>query len=108
MKSVRDEIKKIWRECFNDTREYVEMYFDRVFRESDAMTLERDGQIVSSLLLQPFSFKFQGIETTISYIAGAATKRVARGQGNMSRLILSALRGVKRARRYYVHPYPGP
>lgn len=91
MKSVRDEIKKIWHECFDDTREYVEMYFDRVFRESDAMTLEQDGHIVSSLLLQSYGFKFQGVETTVSYIAGAATKRSARGQGNMSRLILLAL-----------------
>lgn len=91
MKSVRDDIKKIWRECFDDTREYVEMYFDRVYRESDALTLERDGVTVSSLLLQSYTLRFQGADIPVGYIAGAATRRSARGQGYMSRLMLTAL-----------------
>lgn len=87
----KDEIKKIWGECFDDPREYVEMYFSRVYSERDALALERGGKIVSSLLLQPYSMKFQHAEVTIGYIAGAATRRHSRGNGYMSALMLEAL-----------------
>lgn len=91
MKSLRDDIKKIWKECFDDSREYVEMYFDRIFQEADVMTLENDGSIVSSLLLQPYTFRYQDLLAGMSYIAGAATRRAARGKGYMSQLVIKAL-----------------
>ena len=96
----KDEIKKIWRECFDDTPEYVEMYFNRVYSERDALTLEKGERIVSSLLLQPYSFRFQGTDVTIGYIAGAATRRNARGKGYMSELMVGAL--DEAARRGYM------
>ena len=37
--SKRDEIKKIWTECFKDSREYVDMFFDQVYRDDEAMLL---------------------------------------------------------------------
>ena len=37
--SKKDEIKRLWAESFGDSREFVEMYFDRVYRDADAMTL---------------------------------------------------------------------
>ena len=37
--SKRDEIKKIWLECFQDPRPYVDMYFDQVYRDDEALLL---------------------------------------------------------------------
>ncbi|MDE6459787.1 MAG: GNAT family N-acetyltransferase [Paramuribaculum sp.] len=87
----KDEIRRIWTECFDDSREFVEMFFSRVYRESDALTLEKGGKIVSSMLLQPYTMKFQGTEVTTGYICGAATRRAARGNGYMSELMVEAL-----------------
>ena len=91
--SKRDEIKKIWTECFKDPREYVEMFFDQVYRDDEAMMLtDQSGTPVSSLLLQNYRMSFHGEEPSVSYIAGAATRRSKRGQGYMSRLMVDALR----------------
>lgn len=50
--SKRDDIIKIWQESFNDSRAYVSMYFDRVYRDDEAVVLtDPQGVTVSSLLL---------------------------------------------------------
>ncbi len=88
----RDEIKKIWLECFNDSRSYVDMYFDNVYRDDEAMILtDQTGAAVSSLMLQRYAMSFHGAEPNVGYIAGAATKRSRRGEGFMTRLMRSAL-----------------
>lgn len=89
--SRKDEIKRMWADIFGDSSEYVDMYFDRVYSDSDAMTLCADGHVVSSLLLQPYVMTFHGREATASYIAGAATRRNMRGRGLMSALMADAL-----------------
>ncbi len=90
--SKRDEIKKIWLECFQDPRPYVDMYFDQVYREDEARLLcDQSDAPVSSLMLQRYLMSFHGSEPSVSYIAGAATRRARRGQGFMSRLMQMAL-----------------
>ncbi len=87
----KEEIKKIWTECFDDSREFVEMFFNRVYKESDALVLEKNGKIVSSMLLQPYAMTFQGTQVTTGYICGAGTRRAARGNGYMNELMVEAL-----------------
>ncbi|WP_289755258.1 GNAT family N-acetyltransferase [uncultured Duncaniella sp.] len=90
--SKRDDIIRIWRESFSDSREYVSMYFDRVYRDDEALTyVDDNGVTVSSLLLQQFRMTFHGAEVPVSYLAGAATRRSHRGKGYMSKLMREAL-----------------
>ena len=90
--SKRDEIKKIWLECFQDPRPYVDMYFDQVYRDDEALLLcDQSDAPVSSLMPQRYRMSFHGSEPSVSYIAGAATRRARRGQGFMSRLMEMAL-----------------
>ncbi|MCM1163053.1 MAG: GNAT family N-acetyltransferase [Muribaculaceae bacterium] len=89
----RDDIMKIWQESFKDSREYVAMYFDRVYRDDEAMLLtDPQGAPVSSLLLQRYEMTMHGRAVPVSYIAGAATRRQYRGRGYMSELMTGALR----------------
>lgn len=87
-----DDIKKIWTEAFDDTPEYVDMYFDRVYRDADVVATMHSGHAVSSMLLQRYAILFHGSEMGMSYIAGAATRRQMRGKGLMQGLIAEALR----------------
>ena len=90
--SKRDDIKRIWQESFSDTREYVRMYFEQVYRDDDALLLhDAEGVPVSSLLLQHYSMSFHGATPPVSYIAGAATRRNQRGKGYMTELMRMAL-----------------
>lgn len=89
--SKKEDVRRIWGECFQDSPEYVDMYFDRVYSDADAMLLEHDDKPVSSLLLQRYAMTFHGSEVPVGYIAGAATRRHYRGKGYMSRLIREAI-----------------
>lgn len=90
--SKRDDIKKIWIECFDDSRQYVDMYFDQIYRDEEALLLkDATDAPVSSMMLQRYAMSFHGQEPGVSYIAGAATRRSKRGQGFMTSLMLAAL-----------------
>lgn len=93
--SVKDDIKRLWQEAFGDTKEFVDMYFDSVYTDADAMTLEVDGRMVSSLLLQPYLLRFHGETLPVAYVSGAATRRQSRGKGYMSQLMLNALQSAR-------------
>jgi len=84
---------KIWQESFKDSRSYVTMFFDRVYRDDEAMLLnDPAGTPVSSLLLQQYAMFLHGSTLPVGYIAGAATRRSQRGKGYMSQLMTQALK----------------
>lgn len=87
----KNEIIKIYREVFRDPLEYVEMYFSRVYREEEAMTLEVDGLCVSSLFLQRRVMDFYGEPVQLGYIAAAATRKQYRDRGYMHELLVDSL-----------------
>lgn len=92
--SKKDDVRHIWRECYKDSDEYLDMYFDRIYRDADAMTISVDGRMVSSLLSQPYKFWFYGQELPIAYLSGAVTRRSARGKGYMTSLVEQAIRAA--------------
>lgn len=91
--NLRDETKKLWKECFTDSDEFVEMFFSRVYRDDDLIYLtgEKGGNIQSAMLLQRYALSFHGQELPMAYVCGAATKRSQRGKGLMSLLMSRAL-----------------
>jgi len=88
----KDAVKKIWRESFDDSEQYVDMFFSRVYRDDDAMLLVDNGIPSSSLLLQRYAMNFHGVTVSIGYVCGAATIKDARCHGLMHRLMSDALR----------------
>lgn len=90
--NTTDAVKRIWKECFDDSDEYVDMFFTEVYDPSHLMTSLHDGKPVSSLLLQPFVMNFHGVELPANYICGAATLPKFRMHGIMSELIRQALK----------------
>lgn len=88
----KDELKRLWSDSFGDSPEYVDMFFSRVYRDSDLIAAEQNGHTLSYLLLQPYSFMFHGAILPTGYICGANTRRNQRGKGLMSKLMTDALR----------------
>ncbi len=93
--SKKDDIQKIWRECFPaDSAQWRRMFFDAVYIDEEALTINdsETGSAVSSLLLLSYSMTFQGRSVGLGYIYGAGTLRKYRARGYMSRLMRQALR----------------
>ncbi|MDL2282656.1 GNAT family N-acetyltransferase [Parabacteroides sp. OttesenSCG-928-G06] len=86
----KEQIKELWRICFQDTEDFISLYFDRVFKEEEALFIELDGRIVSFLQIIPYTLTWHGREITMGYISGSCTDPRERGKGLMRKLLMQA------------------
>lgn len=96
MNNRKEQIKELWRRCFHDPEDFITLYFDRVFKEEQAYTIERDGRVVSFLQVIPYTLIWHGREIRMGYISGACTDPRERGKGLMRKLLKKAFTGMRR------------
>lgn len=92
------EIRRLWRDRFNDSRNWMTNVFPRIYHDEEAMVIpdEEGNGIISMLLLRRYRMKYRDTVIPAGYIYGAATARAHQGKGYMSRLVGDALREANR------------
>ena len=83
----RKAIEQLWQECFGDSETFVRFYFDRKYRDEDALLYEQDGKPTAAFLMLPYTIAWKGQSLKSAYISGACTQANARNQGIMGRLL---------------------
>ena len=71
----KQQIVNLWRTCFGDSEAFISLYFDRVYKDENAMTIEKDGKIVSALQIVPHTMTYLGTEISVGYISGRKRAR---------------------------------
>lgn len=116
---------RLWQDTFGDSDAFVRLFFTRVYRPQNALTLSRDGHLAAMLHIVPYRLRVGRRTLPAAYICGVSTRPEARGQGLMTALMRRALRTMRRrgfalttlipaepwlfdvyARLGYVHPIP--
>ena len=116
---------RLWQDTFGDSDAFVRLFFTRVYRPQNALTLTRDGHLAAMLHIVPYRLNVGHRTLPAAYICGVCTRPEARGQGLMTDLMHRALRTMRRrgfaltmlipaepwlfdvyARLGYVHPIP--
>lgn len=92
MKTKIDKVRAIFEEAFRDDPSWNKWFFDHVYDDEDAMLLTRGGNVVSTLMLQRYKFRYCDTDVPMAYIFGAATAEAYRGKGYMTELMTEALR----------------
>ncbi|MDR2087420.1 MAG: GNAT family N-acetyltransferase [Dysgonamonadaceae bacterium] len=87
MESRKTQIINLWRTVFDDSGEFLRLYFSKVYRDENTFVIEKNGQVVSALQLLPYTMSFCGEEISVAYISGACTLPSEQGKGWMSRLL---------------------
>lgn len=88
----KERIRTIWDESFaNTSSQWRQWFFDNVYDDDEALLLIKDGNPMSTLMLQRRTQRYDDVDIPMAYIAGAATARRVRGHGHMSRLMDYAL-----------------
>ncbi len=80
-------LKQIWRECFGDTDEYIDCFFDDLFKEENMVVLEEDGAPVSMAALLPCTLVLGSETYPISYLYAMSTLPEYQGRGLGGRLL---------------------
>lgn len=92
METKRQKIASLWKTCFGDTDEFIQLYFDGKYTDENALLYEENGQATAALLMLPYPMTWAGTTLSASYISGACTLPEARNKGLMKRLLTEALR----------------
>lgn len=85
--TTKDEVKALWKLCFNDSEEFTDLYFKLRYRDDINMAIREDGRVISALQMIPYPMTFCGETISTSYISGACTHPDYRSHGTMRRLL---------------------
>ena len=73
-------LRRLWKECFNDTDEFIDMYFTRIYSPQVDYSIERDGRVVSALQCLPYNMLCGGNTVLAGYLSGVCTDASYRRQ----------------------------
>ncbi len=87
--------KGLYEKAFpEDSRRFVDFYYEYKTRDNEILVLEKEGQIVSMLHLNPYRMIVNGYETAGCYIVAVATREDCRHRGHMRTLLERALQDL--------------
>ena len=96
--SVDEHIKtrKLWEEIFTeDTKEFLDYYYDVKTKDNEIYVIEEDDKIVSMLHLNPYEMRIGTKVYNTHYIVAVATDEKYRKRGFMRELLTYAMDVMK-------------
>jgi GNAT superfamily N-acetyltransferase len=91
----KQQVIDLWRRCFDDSDEFVDLFFSRVYKDENELTIDKEGKVISALQIIPYTMTFWGKEISVGYIYGACTDPSERGMGHMTHLVNEAFQIMK-------------
>ena len=88
---MKQQIIDLWKLSFGDTDEFIQLYFDRVYKEENTFVIKKGGKVVSALQILPYEMTYCGTTIPVGYICGVCTEPSERGKGLMNQLMVQAL-----------------
>jgi predicted acetyltransferase len=89
-KTKKKQIIRLWKGAFDDSDKFIRLYFNSVYRDENAIVLEKKGKILASLQMLPYTMTFCGEEISVAYISGACTAPSEQRKGLMKQLLQNA------------------
>lgn len=87
---MREKVKKLWRLCFNDSEEFIDMYFRLRYNSEINVAIESGDEVIAALQMLPYPMTFCETNVSTSYISGACTHPEYRNRGVMRELLSQA------------------
>mgnify|MGYP004669776361 CR=1 FL=1 len=89
------ELKALWKEIFQDTDAYIDLFFRKKYLPENTFLIKTDGKIVSMLYFFPADFRFREASVSAAYVCGVATRPEYRGRGYSRKLLLGAVDAIR-------------
>ena len=84
---VKEQVKALWRICFQDSEEFIDLYFRLRYKNEVNAVIQNGDKVVSALQMLPYPMTFCGKTVQTSYISGACTHPDFRSKGVMRELL---------------------
>lgn len=84
---IKEQVKALWKICFEDSEEFVDMYFRLRYKTEVNVAIQSGDEVISALQMLPYPMTFCGETVQTSYISGACTHPDFRSKGVMRELL---------------------
>lgn len=84
---MKDQVKTLWRLCFNDSEEFTELYFRLRYTDDINAAIWSGDELIAALQMIPYPLTFCGQTVDTAYISGACTHPDFRNRGVMGELL---------------------
>ena len=75
--------RKLWKEIFGDTDQYIDYYFEEKAKRSKIYSRYEKNELASMAFFTPYEMVYRGELCSCPYIVGVATREESRGRGYM-------------------------
>lgn len=82
-----DELKALWHDTFGDSYEYLNAFFNSVYKDENTLVYIENKKPVAALYIIPYTMLYNEREIKVAYLYALATRPAFRGQGIMAQLI---------------------
>ncbi len=65
---IKEQVKALWKICFDDSEEFVEMYFRLRYKTEVNVAIKSGDEVISALQMLPYPMTFGGETVQTSYI----------------------------------------
>lgn len=79
---IKEQVKALWKICFDDSEEFVEMYFRLRYKTEVNVAIQSGDEVISALQMLPYPMTFGGETVQTSYISGACTHPFPKQRGH--------------------------
>lgn len=87
---MKEKVKALWKLCFDDSDQFIDMYFRLRYKSEINVVIESGNEVISALQMLPYPMSFCGKQVATSYISGACTHPDFRNRGVMRQLLSQA------------------
>lgn len=85
-KEDKEQLKELWKNSFQDSKQFVDWYFENRFIPSYSVCIEKDGEIISAMHSSPVHVVLRGKLFPSAIVAGCATEKGHEKKGYMKQL----------------------
>lgn len=78
---IKRQTRALWRKVFQDSEDFMDLYFEEKYTDDSNIFFRHDGQIFSAAQAFPYRFQMGGHVLPSIYISGLMTDPVYRNQG---------------------------
>lgn len=90
-----EQLKNLWQECFGDKMDYINLYFDNMYKNDYCYIAKEDDVVASMMMFLPATMVSFNKSINGRYVYAVATKQEFRGKGIMRQLEKYATDDVK-------------
>ena len=94
-RTKREEARRLWQLCFGDSEEFLDRYFDRLYREEDVLLAEEGSKAIGHLQFPQLALSLGEEILPAGYVVAVCTHPDHRGKGTMRPLLQEALHREK-------------